>query len=51
MSSDERLERLGLSHLRDKPEELKAALEAILKRHDKKVERWREERQRRTAKR
>ena len=43
MASDDRLNRLGLSHLKDSPEELKKALQAGSTEFDAEVERWHRE--------
>lgn len=40
MSTDERLARLGLAHLKDQPEELRRALEERARQHAAEVEEW-----------
>jgi hypothetical protein len=40
MSTDERLARLGLAHLKDKPDELRRALEESARRYEQEVEEW-----------
>jgi hypothetical protein len=42
VSTDERLDRLGLRHLKDKPEELKRALDEADKKYEEEVAAWRE---------
>jgi hypothetical protein len=49
MSEDERLERLGLLHLKDKPEELAKELERRRQEFDRRADEWEKERQRRRS--
>ena len=45
MSSDARLDRLGLLHLKDKPEQLRAELEERIEQQRREEEVWAEERE------
>ncbi len=45
MSSDERLDRLGLLHLKDKPEQLRAELEERIEQQRREEKVWAEERE------
>lgn len=38
MSLNNKLERLGLSHLKDKPEELDKVLNSIIAKHEKRIQ-------------
>jgi hypothetical protein len=40
MSQEKRLKRLGLYHLKDKPEELEIEIKKRLKERDEEVDRW-----------
>lgn len=43
MSTEKRLKRLGLDHLKDKPEELKKEIEKRLKERKEEEEKWERE--------
>ncbi len=45
MSSEERLDRLGLLHLRDKPEQLQTELEKLVEKQRREEEAWARERE------
>lgn len=49
MSTDDRLARLGLSHLKDTPDEVAKALAHIVRREEALLEAWRMEQARRRA--
>ncbi|MGH9318843.1 MAG: hypothetical protein ACRD3V_03010 [Vicinamibacteria bacterium] len=49
MSEDARLKRLGLLHLKDKPEELSRELERRRQEFDRRADDWEEERRRRRS--
>lgn len=51
MSEEARLERLGLLHLKDKPEELKKEMERRRAEFKRRADAWEQERQRRRAER